>query len=265
MHTITFDTLGGSSVSDKYTLNGYPVSQPSDPSKRGNIFLYWSEDISVLDPIAWDFSTLIEEDITLYVNWLPLMNIGSVTVTGVTAPATDAWQDNWPTNVTFNPSSSASWGSVSWSPNHNPFHPETQYTASLTLSAEYYYWFENTTAIINSGTAQVKLSSDGKSVVISYQFPATAARVLTGISINTQPSRLIYTEGDRLDLTGLSVRLNYDTGFSEIVQLGNFASRDITTVPVNNTVLDLGHNSALVVVQLGSLSATTAPLTVNSN
>ena len=41
--------------------------------------------------------------------------------------------------------------------------------------------------------------------------------VVTGISVETLPSRSQYQEGDKLDISGLSIRVNYDNGSSEVI------------------------------------------------
>ena len=86
----------------------------------------------------------------------------------VTAPATGAI-----------PNASASGagnfaGSVTWTPGDNPFSGDTQYTATVTLTANVNYAFDTnlTSATINGQTATVT-NNNGDTVTLSYQFPAT--------------------------------------------------------------------------------------------
>jgi uncharacterized repeat protein (TIGR02543 family) len=65
--------------------------------------------------------------------------------------------------------------SVTWSPAHSLFRSGTQYTVNITLAASTNYTFTLTgTRTINTQNATV-VSNNGSSVVLSYQFAATAA------------------------------------------------------------------------------------------
>ena len=63
--TVTFNSMGGSTVqSQTVEVNGY-VQKPADPTKNGFNFLYWAD----LYGNEFDFSTQITVDITLYAMW----------------------------------------------------------------------------------------------------------------------------------------------------------------------------------------------------
>lgn len=68
--TVTFDDNGS-----KRTItieSGSKVSKPSNPSKSGNTFLYWSNSKTSLAEVAeFDFNTAITDDITLYAIYTP--------------------------------------------------------------------------------------------------------------------------------------------------------------------------------------------------
>jgi len=71
-------------------------------------------------------------------------------------------------------------GSVTWTPNDNPFQGSKQYTARVTLTSNSNYTFTGlTTATINGQTATAT-SNTGSAVTLSYTFPATIAASLTG-------------------------------------------------------------------------------------
>ena len=96
--------------------------------------------------------------------------VSSAAVT-VTAPATGN------TPATAAPAGGAGYACspVTWSPGDSPFQGSTQYTASVTLTAEGGFTFPaGFTATINSNAATVTGAS-GNTVTVSYQFPATAA------------------------------------------------------------------------------------------
>jgi|GEM_PF-4545136 len=96
-------------------------------------------------------------------------SIPTVAIT-LTAPATG----NPPSNTAHHDSTAPfTTGAVTWTPNNNPFSPDTQYTAQVTLTADANHTFTGlTTATINGQTANIT-NNTGAAVTLSYQFPAT--------------------------------------------------------------------------------------------
>jgi len=154
-------------------------------------------------------------------------------------------------------------GAVSWSPNDNTFKGSTAYTATVTLTAKEGYTFNGlTTATINAQNAAVA-NNTGAAVTLSFAFAATSAKAVTGISIKTQPTKLTYTDGETLDLSGLVVTVTHDDNTSEDVALDDFASKNISATPANGTTLSpTTHNAQPVVVSYGEETANTNNLTV---
>jgi hypothetical protein len=153
-------------------------------------------------------------------------------------------------------------GAVSWSPDDNPFKGLTIYTATVTLTAnEGYEFTELTAATINGNNAAVSANT-GTAVIISYTFAATLDKEIIGIEIISPPTKLTYTEGDALDLSGLVVMLSFHSDEPEEVAYSNFSSYNISAVPAHETALALAHNGKPVVVSVGGYSANTNNLTV---
>jgi hypothetical protein len=97
----------------------------------------------------------------------------------VTAPVVDAT----PNTTVATCGTDFTCSTVTWTPNDNPFAGSTQYTASITLTANTGYTFTGlaaTAATINGNSATVA-NNTGNTVTLSYQFAATAAIT----SINT--------------------------------------------------------------------------------
>ncbi len=65
--TISFNSNGGTSVSDITQQATTSVSQPSDPSKTGYTFAGWYEDYDLIN--GYTFTTMPDDDITLYADW----------------------------------------------------------------------------------------------------------------------------------------------------------------------------------------------------
>lgn len=64
VNTVTFDSDGGSYVAPKLVVYGKTVTEPEAPTRQHYDFVNWT-----LDGQAFDFATLITEDITLKANW----------------------------------------------------------------------------------------------------------------------------------------------------------------------------------------------------
>jgi uncharacterized repeat protein (TIGR02543 family) len=71
--TITFDTVGGSSIEPITQNVGSAITAPEAPVKEGNVFVGW-----VINPAIsslYQFDTMPAEDFTLYAVWHPLVTI----------------------------------------------------------------------------------------------------------------------------------------------------------------------------------------------
>jgi formylglycine-generating enzyme required for sulfatase activity len=154
-------------------------------------------------------------------------------------------------------------GTVTWSPNDNPFQGGKVYTASVTLSAADGHTFTGlTTAAINGQTATVS-NNTGGSVTLSHTFPVTDTRSVNSMSITAQPTKLTYSHEDTLDLAGLTVTLNYNDNSSDLIAAADFAERNITTSPADGDTLSVvAHNGQPVTISYGSHTSNTNALTV---
>ena len=67
-NTVTFsDTESPSTVySIQSVITGSPVTEPESPSKQGYVFDGWYTS----DGVKWDFSDLVQQDMTLYARWV---------------------------------------------------------------------------------------------------------------------------------------------------------------------------------------------------
>ncbi len=63
-YTITFNTDGGSLVNNQNVLEGEKVIKPSDPTKEGYTFEYWT-----YQDLEFDFNTTVKNNITLTAKW----------------------------------------------------------------------------------------------------------------------------------------------------------------------------------------------------
>ena len=206
-------------------------------------------------PVIVSYGARTAETARLTVN---MASITSVAIT-VTGPATGETP-----NTTVSGSGNFTPGEVSWSPSHSPFQGGVAYTASVTLTVHQDYTFESTltAATINGQTATLS-NNTGATVTLSYEFAPTG-KAVTAIDIKTQPTNLIYTDGNTLNLTGLEVTLTYNDNTTEDVALDEFDSKNISTAPQNGIELSRStHNNTTVTVSIGSFSTSAGILTVN--
>ena len=67
-YTVSFDSFGGSAVSDVTVLYGNLLTEPSEPMRTGYIFAGWYKDADL--STQWNFSAdTVTKNITLYANW----------------------------------------------------------------------------------------------------------------------------------------------------------------------------------------------------
>ncbi len=63
-YTITFNTNGGSIVNNQNVLEGEKITKPSDPTKEGYTFDYWT-----YQDVEFDFNTSVKSNMTLTAKW----------------------------------------------------------------------------------------------------------------------------------------------------------------------------------------------------
>ena len=66
-HTLTFDTMGGSTIAPVRVRHGLTVAKPTDPTRFGYWFGGWYTDKTYRTP--YNFATPLTADITIYAKW----------------------------------------------------------------------------------------------------------------------------------------------------------------------------------------------------
>ena len=73
-YTVSFNSFGGSAVSDVTVQYGKLLTEPSEPARTGYVFVGWYKDADL--KTEWDFAfDTVTEDITLYAKWLEIETI----------------------------------------------------------------------------------------------------------------------------------------------------------------------------------------------
>ena len=86
---------------------------------------------------------------------------------------------------------------------------------------------------------------------------------VVSMEVITQPKKLSYTEGEKLDLSGLVVRLTDKQGLTKDIAFKDFEANEITTNPKNGADLTSADDNQPVIISKGSLQDETNKLTVN--
>ena len=75
-YTITFNSLGGSSVPNQTVSPDGKATPPADPTRTGHLFEAWYTDINCTS--VWDFNATVTGDMTLYAKWTPTTSAGEI-------------------------------------------------------------------------------------------------------------------------------------------------------------------------------------------
>lgn len=104
-----------------------------------------------------------------------------------------------------------------------------------------------------------------KSKYIRIKPVPASERTVTGIEVEAPPDKLVYTAGEALDLTGLTIKVTYSDGSAEILSASDSALTGLTSDPAIGTALTVPeHNGKPVTVTYGGRTCTTGELTVKS-
>ncbi|MDD4754845.1 MAG: S-layer homology domain-containing protein [Prolixibacteraceae bacterium] len=138
------------------------------------------------------------------------------------------------------------------------------YQAEIEMTAAEGYKFQALTPTVNTGTAASgTLDGEGSMLTFIITFAPTEALAATGISVNIQPAKLIYAEGEALDISGLRVTLAYKDGSTANIGHEQLAANNITVNPENGTIMSAEeHNGQTITLTCNSHTATTDSLTV---
>lgn len=104
-----------------------------------------------------------------------------------------------------------------------------------------------------------------KSKYIRIEPVPASERTVTGIEVEAQPNKLVYTAGEALDLTGLTIKVTYSDGSVEPLPASDSALTGLTSDPAIGTALTVSeHNGKPVTVTYGGQTCIIGELTVKS-
>lgn len=155
---------------------------------------------------------------------------------------------------------------------NNRFKAGQVYTATITLTSKNSNKFQTaafTPVVAGSASVGPTVTSGtgvGNTVTFMVTFPATSAKTVTGITVSTQPTKLIYTEGkdNALSLDGMVITETYNDGTQGTVSFAEGMADGYTTSPANGSILSASINSVIVTNTASGCTALTNKITVGS-
>jgi len=157
-------------------------------------------------------------------------------------------------------------GTVKWNGNPSTFGKDTKYTATITLIPKTGYILQGVKADFFTVVGAESVSNAANSGVITAVFPKTEPKYVTDIKIEKQPTKLIYTHGDELSLSGLAVTLTYnDATKEENLSYVHLPLKSITTDPEDGEKLDYTkHNGKPIKIAYGKIAYSDLIYTTNN-
>lgn len=154
------------------------------------IALSLSSDIDLSTCKIW--LEITEDNVSYAVDATEIVSITSVAITGIDTPVANTTLDTSASCTTTGVSSTAP--QITWTPSDSIAGYNTSYKASITLTADTGYEFaDNVTATVLGYTAtSVTKNADG-TLTVTYDFPETAKRKITGVTAPTVPANNTFT------------------------------------------------------------------------
>ncbi|SOC19479.1 Ig-like domain-containing protein [Ureibacillus xyleni] len=150
------------------------------------------------------------------------------------------------------------------------FKAGTRYSAKIRLQAkEGYKFIVNTTTTVNGETISSATVDGGdveqNTLDVMVTFNQTADLAVNTATITSQPSNLVYQEGESLNLNGLVVTLLYNDGTSKDVAVNDFTTNGMTVSPAEGTTLNVAnHHNKPITITINNQNINTNHLTINA-
>ena len=203
-YNVTFNTNGGSTITNVSVEEGNKVSKPTDPTKEGYVFSGWftNEDLTA----AYDFDGVVNANLTLYAKWTLEEVVNEVVSIEVTTQ---------PTKLTY-------------------IEGEKFDPTGMVVTATYE---DGTTAVITDYEyMDIELSLGLSLFPIFYGTldevyisVTVVEKQIVSVEIEALPTKVEYLSYESFDPTGLVLKVSFDNGKSASVNEGYTFSRDQLT------------------------------------
>ena len=213
-YSVTFNSNDGSDIDSQTVDYGNTVAEPTAPTKNGYTFAGWYSDEGLVS--AYDFSTTVTSDITLYAKWTKNSSGGSYT------PPTY--------KPTINQSDEGGTVSV------DKTNPKKGDTVTITAKPDSGYQLDDLTVTDKNGK-ELKLTDKGNG---KYTFTMPASKVMvtpTFVKIAQQPTGKTFVDVEKSDWFAGAVAYVTDKGLMNGTSSNTFSPNASTTRGMLMTVL----------------------------
>ncbi|MFQ9975851.1 MAG: InlB B-repeat-containing protein [Butyricicoccus sp.] len=213
-YSVTFNSNDGSDIDSQTVDYGNTVAEPTAPTKNGYTFAGWYSDEGLVS--AYDFSTTVTSDITLYAKWTKNSSGGSYT------PPTY--------KPTINQSDEGGTVSV------DKTNPKKGDTVTITAKPDSGYQLDDLTVTDKNGK-KLKLTDKGNG---KYTFTMPASKVTVTpifVKIAQQPTGKTFVDVDKSDWFADAVVYVTDKGLMNGTSSNTFSPNASTTRGMLMTVL----------------------------
>ena len=137
-------------------------------------------------------------------------------------------------------------GSITWTPavTGGKFAANTAYTAKVTLTAKTGYQFASDVnpTVTDAAISGKSVSTDGKTLTFDAEFPKTENKALTGITIDSAPTKTEYTVGEKFEKKGMTIKATYDDSTHAIVtDTSKFTVKPEGTLTMTDTKVTVSY------------------------
>ncbi len=247
--TVTYDSRGGSAVENTVADINSVIAEPAAPDKENDSFKGWYKEATLETPWNFDNDT-VTENITLYAKWNTLPNRHEGIPAAAEAEVMAGTSYTLDLAAIFEDEDADDTLTYKVSVNGAP---------DIGANADYSYTPESagqTTLVFKANDGTVD-SDDTYTVTLMAKGPT-----LESIAITTPATKLVYTVGEELDISGLVVTGTYSDSSTktEPITEANISGFD-SSAPAENQVLTITVGSKTAAY---TITINTAPPVVNT-
>ena len=269
-HTVTFDTDGGTSISNRTIVDGCTTNKPNNPTKTGYIFGGWYTDNTYTT--EFNFSNAITADTTIYAKWNSASILNEIRITSETTSVQAGVLPAFTTTTTTEHASIEAYGGntiwVRWPSGAGSWHGFgddteaafndgiTHYGMRLRVGLDSGYQFSEDTKIYfndvdvtSSGHTSMSLTSWGGYVYIDLGL-ATGRRVT--VTTYDELKEAVNGHNDGITDTSITeVKLGADIAIPASAGMGISVVNNFT-FDLNGYTLDITNSNSNMTIRYGS-------------
>ena len=143
IYTVTFDSNGGTTVSNRYVEEGFAVDRPADPTREATVEYTYEFAGWLLNGMPYNFDSAVTDNITLIAKWTSVKNTYTVTFDSNGGTAIESETKPYgmvftkPNNPTKEATAEYTFAFAGWLLDGEDYNFETLVTGNITLVAKW--------------------------------------------------------------------------------------------------------------------------------